>query len=191
MHSHSASERSVGYVFLMRARVANYYPTHPFRTVSPRRWVNKAKKKGRWLLLLAPALSSCVSSRYSKSYCEMQMAFWPPTFVGTKMMMMMLLAQASRWPKLVFKPVLTLACSQSYTNPPPAPAPPSAVRGPRTAHIVHHQAARPTLDTPDARSTSLSCPASPATAGLCRSGRRAPLPRVGLREIPRNSPPCP
>ena len=34
MHSHSASERSVGYLFLMRARVANHYPTHPFRTVS-------------------------------------------------------------------------------------------------------------------------------------------------------------
>ncbi len=34
MHSHSASERSVGYVFLMRARVANHYLTHPFRTVS-------------------------------------------------------------------------------------------------------------------------------------------------------------
>jgi hypothetical protein len=27
------SERSVGYVFLMRARVANHYPTHPFQTV--------------------------------------------------------------------------------------------------------------------------------------------------------------
>ena len=36
MHSHSASERSVGYLFLMRARVANHYPTHPFRTVSLR-----------------------------------------------------------------------------------------------------------------------------------------------------------
>jgi hypothetical protein len=34
MHSHSESDRSVGYVFLVRARVANYYPTHPFRTVS-------------------------------------------------------------------------------------------------------------------------------------------------------------
>src|ERR671910_2678462 len=34
MHSHSASERSVGYVFLMRARVANHFLTHPFRTVS-------------------------------------------------------------------------------------------------------------------------------------------------------------
>src|SRR5215203_788102 len=34
MHSHSASERSVGYDFLMCARVANHYPTHPFRTVS-------------------------------------------------------------------------------------------------------------------------------------------------------------
>src|SRR5215203_3665075 len=34
MHSHSASERSVGYLFLIRARVANHYPTHPFRTVS-------------------------------------------------------------------------------------------------------------------------------------------------------------
>src|SRR5687768_9976268 len=34
MQAHSASERSVGYVLLMRARVANHYPTHPFRTVS-------------------------------------------------------------------------------------------------------------------------------------------------------------
>src|SRR5215217_6800714 len=34
MHFHSASERSVGYVFLMRARVANRYLTHPFQTVS-------------------------------------------------------------------------------------------------------------------------------------------------------------
>jgi hypothetical protein len=34
MQAHSASERSVGYLFLMRARVANHYPTHPFRTVS-------------------------------------------------------------------------------------------------------------------------------------------------------------
>jgi hypothetical protein len=34
MKDHSASERSVGYLFLMRATVANYYPTHPFRTVS-------------------------------------------------------------------------------------------------------------------------------------------------------------
>jgi hypothetical protein len=47
MHSHSASERSVGYVFLMRARVANYYTTHPFRTVSLGTWVNKGKRKGR------------------------------------------------------------------------------------------------------------------------------------------------
>src|SRR5215204_2574405 len=36
MHSHSASERSIGYIFLIRARVANHYPTHPFRTVSER-----------------------------------------------------------------------------------------------------------------------------------------------------------
>ena len=36
MQAHSASERSVRYLFLMRARVANHYPTHPFRTVSPR-----------------------------------------------------------------------------------------------------------------------------------------------------------
>src|SRR5215212_925894 len=34
MQAHSASERSVGYLFLMRARVVNQYPTHPFRTVS-------------------------------------------------------------------------------------------------------------------------------------------------------------
>jgi hypothetical protein len=34
MYSHWASERSVGYLFLMRARVANHYLTHPFRTVS-------------------------------------------------------------------------------------------------------------------------------------------------------------
>ena len=34
MQAHSASERSVGHHFLMRARVANHYLTHPFRTVS-------------------------------------------------------------------------------------------------------------------------------------------------------------
>jgi hypothetical protein len=34
MQAHSASERSVRYLFLMRARVANHYPSHPFRTVS-------------------------------------------------------------------------------------------------------------------------------------------------------------
>ena len=70
----------------------------------------------------------------------------------------------------------------------PPPAPLSAVRGPRTAHIVHHQAVRPGPDSLDARSTSLSCRASRATEGLCRSGRRAPLPRIGLREIPRSPP---
>src|SRR5215213_6717264 len=41
MKDHSASERSVGYLFLMRATVANYYPTHPFRTVSLGTRVNK------------------------------------------------------------------------------------------------------------------------------------------------------
>jgi hypothetical protein len=30
----------------MHATVANYYPTHPFRTVSPRTTVNKGKRKG-------------------------------------------------------------------------------------------------------------------------------------------------
>ncbi len=39
------SERSVGYGFLMRARVANYYPTSPFHTVSPGTSVNKGKKR--------------------------------------------------------------------------------------------------------------------------------------------------
>src|SRR5918992_4873300 len=34
MQAHSASERSVWYLFLMSARVAKHYPTHPFRTVS-------------------------------------------------------------------------------------------------------------------------------------------------------------
>src|SRR5215218_8695249 len=34
MQDHSSSERSVGYVFLIRARVANYHLTTPFRTVS-------------------------------------------------------------------------------------------------------------------------------------------------------------
>jgi hypothetical protein len=34
MQDHSASERSVGYLFLIHARVANHYPSHPFRTVS-------------------------------------------------------------------------------------------------------------------------------------------------------------
>src|SRR5215203_7020128 len=42
MHSHSASERSVGYDFLMCARVANHYPTHPFRTVSLGNRVNRS-----------------------------------------------------------------------------------------------------------------------------------------------------
>ena len=41
MQDHSSSERSVGYVFLMRARVANHYPTPPFRTVSPGDSVNR------------------------------------------------------------------------------------------------------------------------------------------------------
>src|SRR5215212_4415806 len=45
MHFHSPSERSVGYLFLMRARVANHYPTHPFRTVSPRGWANRVRSK--------------------------------------------------------------------------------------------------------------------------------------------------
>ena len=35
MQDRSSSERSLGHVFLMRARVANHYPTTPFRTVSP------------------------------------------------------------------------------------------------------------------------------------------------------------
>src|SRR4028118_1727241 len=34
MQDHSASDRSVGYVFLMRARVASQHTTTPFRTVS-------------------------------------------------------------------------------------------------------------------------------------------------------------
>src|SRR5215213_1180788 len=34
MQDHSASERSVGYVFLIPARVSNYHLTTPFRTVS-------------------------------------------------------------------------------------------------------------------------------------------------------------
>src|SRR5215210_3222781 len=34
MQDHSSSERSVGYVFLMCARVANHHRTTPFRTVS-------------------------------------------------------------------------------------------------------------------------------------------------------------
>src|SRR5215204_885938 len=42
MHSHSASERSVGYDFLLCARVANHYPTHPFRTVSLGNRVNRS-----------------------------------------------------------------------------------------------------------------------------------------------------
>src|SRR5215210_4438490 len=35
MHFHSASERSVGYLFLMRARVAKYPPRTTFHTASP------------------------------------------------------------------------------------------------------------------------------------------------------------
>ena len=38
-------ERSVGYVFLIRARVANHYPTNPFRTVSLRSSRKLASKK--------------------------------------------------------------------------------------------------------------------------------------------------
>src|SRR5919112_1599775 len=59
MHSHSPSERSVGYVFLMRARVATYYPTHPFRTVSlgssmnrgdpPLLWANLTSERSAFL----------------------------------------------------------------------------------------------------------------------------------------------
>src|SRR5215208_511740 len=46
MRAHSASERSVWYVFLMHGRVPNYhYQTSPFRTVSPRTPVNKGEKK--------------------------------------------------------------------------------------------------------------------------------------------------
>jgi hypothetical protein len=38
---HSASDKSVGYLFLMRARGAKYPPRTTFRTASPRRWVNR------------------------------------------------------------------------------------------------------------------------------------------------------
>jgi hypothetical protein len=41
MHSHSASDRSVGYLFLMRARVAKYPPRTTFHTASPRTPVNR------------------------------------------------------------------------------------------------------------------------------------------------------
>jgi hypothetical protein len=34
MYFHSASDRSVGYLFLMRARVAKHYPRTTFHTVS-------------------------------------------------------------------------------------------------------------------------------------------------------------
>jgi hypothetical protein len=47
MYSHSASDRSVEYLFLMRARVAKYPPRTTFHTASPRTPVNKGKKKGR------------------------------------------------------------------------------------------------------------------------------------------------
>src|SRR5215210_946364 len=42
MHFHSASERSVGYLFLMRARVAKYPPRTTFHTASPRTGVKIA-----------------------------------------------------------------------------------------------------------------------------------------------------
>src|SRR5215207_3163320 len=41
MQFHSASDRSVGYLFLMRARVAKYPPRTTFHTASPRNWVNR------------------------------------------------------------------------------------------------------------------------------------------------------
>src|SRR5829696_2465246 len=49
MHSHSASERSVGYLFLMRARVANHYPTHPFRTVSEEEFSETRMRRTEYL----------------------------------------------------------------------------------------------------------------------------------------------
>src|SRR5215208_6796729 len=41
----------------MRATVANHYPTHPFRTVSPRTPVNKDKREGPELLRPGPIVA--------------------------------------------------------------------------------------------------------------------------------------
>ena len=41
MYFHSASDRSVGYLFLIPAKVAKYRPRTPFHTVSPGTSVNK------------------------------------------------------------------------------------------------------------------------------------------------------
>src|SRR3954467_909244 len=43
MHSHSASDRSVGYLFLMRARVAKHPPRTTFHTASLRTPVNRGR----------------------------------------------------------------------------------------------------------------------------------------------------
>src|SRR5829696_2316981 len=43
MYFHSASERSVGYLFLMRARVAKHHPRTTFHTASPRTSVNTSR----------------------------------------------------------------------------------------------------------------------------------------------------
>src|SRR5215207_6484519 len=45
MWFHSASDRSVGYLFLMRARVAKYPPRTTFHTVSLRGSVNRGIKR--------------------------------------------------------------------------------------------------------------------------------------------------
>src|SRR3954447_10553783 len=53
MYFHSASDRSVGYLFLMRARVAKHPPRTTFHTASLRTWVNKGKKgpAGVWCVV--------------------------------------------------------------------------------------------------------------------------------------------
>src|SRR5215217_2270596 len=45
MYLHSASERSVGYLFLMRARVAKHPPRSTFHTASPRTPLNKGQEQ--------------------------------------------------------------------------------------------------------------------------------------------------
>src|ERR687889_601573 len=56
MYFHSASEISVGYLFLMRARVAKQPPRTTFHTVSPRRWVNSIEMRCRMGLRLDGAV---------------------------------------------------------------------------------------------------------------------------------------
>src|SRR5215210_4141642 len=64
MWFHSASDRSVGYLFLMRARVAKYPPRTTFHTASLGTRVNRGNKsKGRVLLRASSKRTILVSDR--------------------------------------------------------------------------------------------------------------------------------